>query len=293
MKNYYNFILEKYEQSLYHIVDFEKLFYILEKNKISSYKFSYISTTRDKNLNSYVGDNATSIFKLELDGKLLSQDYETKPFTYVSRTNISFDEEQEEQIQTHDIENAIKYIKKVILIKRRIEYLKDSGWFTTDGGNYKGKRKNIPELLKDVIGKLRKYNIELYVQENGSIEKDDKYIESILNHPIKTIYHGYAYYQRGYEEFYHDRLKINVNKDLCKPLDKRNTIIDELVVGYNYENLWLLKETTNKNIKDIEIEKDYKLYGFNFTYKLNDIIYEDNEYVHLKKAKLDELIIIK
>lgn len=291
MKDYYHFILEKYEQSLYHIVDFNKLFYILENNKISSYKFSYISTTRSKNLNGYVGDSPTSIFKLELDGKLLSQDYETKPFTYVSRTNVSFDEEQEEQIQTNDIENAFKYVKKVILIKRNLEYLKDTNWFTTDG-NYKGKSMNIPNLLKDIIEKLKKYNIELYVQENGNIKKDDEYIESIINNPIKIIYHGYAYYHKGQEKFYHDSFKINMFKDLWKPVDDKNPIINDLVVGYEYDDLWLLKEIDD-NIQKTEIEKNYKLFKFDFTYKLENIIDENEKYVHVKKVKLKNINIIK
>ena len=35
-------------QNLYHIVDIDKLYYILDNNEIKSYKFSNISTTRNK-----------------------------------------------------------------------------------------------------------------------------------------------------------------------------------------------------------------------------------------------------
>jgi hypothetical protein len=70
MLNYNNFKIireSKIDNKLYHIIDFEKLFYILNNNKIKSYKFSFISTTRNVNMVGYVGDSPTSIFKLELD----------------------------------------------------------------------------------------------------------------------------------------------------------------------------------------------------------------------------------
>ena len=54
MKNYLNFINEtKLYQNLYHIIDFEKLNFILDNNCIKNYNFQYISTTRDKMLNNY------------------------------------------------------------------------------------------------------------------------------------------------------------------------------------------------------------------------------------------------
>jgi hypothetical protein len=176
-------------------------------------------------------------------------------------------------------------------MKSRVENLKDSGWFTTDGGNFHGERKTLPELLKDIIELMKEKGFDqLYVQERGEIKKDDQYIQLILNHPIETIHHGYAYYLRGYKEVYHERLKANVMKDVVKPLYEKNPDIEELVVGWEYKNIWLLDEYDEN--KKIDLPDDFKLYVFDFTYNLEDIIKKENGYVLLKEAKLDYIDIL-
>jgi hypothetical protein len=83
LRNFYSFLNEyKNIGSLYHIIDIEKIFYILKHNKISSKYFSNISTTRDKMMGEYLGDSSTSVFKLELDGGALSNKYKMRPFSY-------------------------------------------------------------------------------------------------------------------------------------------------------------------------------------------------------------------
>lgn len=47
--------------NLYHIFDINKFIYILKYNKLSSYKFYNISTTRNKNLNFYLGEQEVNL----------------------------------------------------------------------------------------------------------------------------------------------------------------------------------------------------------------------------------------
>lgn len=275
IKNYGSFLLEgKNLGSLYHIVDMEKMSYILDTNSITSYHFSKISTTRDKMMNWYEGDKPTSIFKIELNGDLLSHKYKIKPFAFISKTNVRFDE-SEEQIQTNRINNVSKYINKIIIIKKRIEGLKNSGWFTTNGGYYKKERRNIPELLKEFIDRFKEYNYQVYVQDGSVIKKDDDYINSIINHKIEKIYHGYAYYLRGHKEVYDERFKTMVGKDVVIPLNKKNKQIDQLVIGYDYENLYL--NTSYDINKKTKLPKDFHLYVFDYEYDVNDSEEIDNQ----------------
>lgn len=286
IERYNNFLLERiYDGELYHVVDIEKLLYILNNNEIKSYKFPLISTTRNKFLNGYLGDSPISIFKLELNGKKLTSKYDSKPFTYVSNTNVRFDEEDEEQIQTNKIENVFDYIDKIILLKSRVDNLLDSGWFTTDGGNFGGKRMNLPTLLKYIIKLLKRKGFELYVQEGKEIKKDDKYIDSILNYSIKKINHGYAYYFRGSEEVYDEKWKLNIYREKIYPLDNRNKEIKDLVIGYDYDDLWLSKEY----LKPTDKKEDFDLYVFDFKYELEDIISETDKEVHVKTAYLSNI----
>jgi len=239
----------------------------------------------------YIGDKPNSIFKLELDGNKLSQKYKIKPFTYVSKTNIRFTEESEEQIKTNKIKNAISYIKKVIIISERINNLLDSGWFESDGGYFKSNRITLPELLKIIINKLNEKGLEVWVQKGHIIKKDDEYINFILNKDIKQVNHGYAYYLRGYVKG--EKHGMNVHLDKVLPVDNKNNELDNLVIGYDYDNLYLLKDKNNINIDKIEIPKDFKLYLFDFTYELNDVIEETDDNIYLRTSKLQNIEIIK
>lgn len=282
---YSDFLFENniYIDYLYHIVDFEKLFRILKTNTIESYKFSNISMTRNPFLIGYVGDSPVSLFKLEIDNKKLIEDYDTKEFVYVSQTNVTFEDEEEEQIQTHKIKNVDKYVTKLIIMKNRMNRLMDSGWFNTDGGWFNSKSgNNIPDLLQKIL-KLNKYPV--YVQDGRKIKKDDEYINSILNHPIEKIYHGYAIYKKE-EKRVEKYKKYKATINIFIPLDKRNNIIDDLVVGWNYNNLYLLKDVPDiKKLKNVTI--------FNFKYELKNIIDEDDKYLYVKEAYLGDLIFVK
>lgn len=289
IEKYNNFLLLEYKSigTLYHIVDFNKLFYILENNEIKSYHFNNISTTRDKMLNGYVGDTPTSVFKLELDGGKISNNYKIRPFVYTSRTNIKFYDEQEEQIATNRIKNAKKYINKVILIKSRVERLKNSRWFTSDGGNFKGKYITFPELLSKVVDKLKKHNIQLFVQHGSLIKKDDNYIKSLINYNIKKINHGYAYYARGNRKVFDKRFNLNTYKEIVKPIDDRNDEIEKLVIGRTYYNIWVYKN--KQEDINIKLPDGFKLYEFDLQYENEDIIKENNNEILIKKGYLRDI----
>jgi hypothetical protein len=282
LKNFNNYIFEsKNSGNLYHIVDYDKLSFILDNNIITSYNFSNISTTRNKMLNNYIGNNTLSVFKLELDGIKISHKYKIVPFRFKSLTDIYFDE-NEEQILTNKIDNALSYINKIILIKDKIEYLKKTDWFTTDGGYTKGSRNNFPYLLKILLEKIKNKNIDIYIQENNVIRKDDNYIDSILNYPITKINHAYTYYLKGSKKIKKDNYNIFIDDII--PLDNKNNKISELVVGYKYNNLWLCK---NKPIvPNYQKNINYKLCLFDFVYEDDQIIKEIDDFIYIKQAKL-------
>jgi len=186
---------------LYHLVDIDKLNFIIDTNTIKSYKFNNISLTRNILLNSYIGNNPTTIFKLIIDADKLSNSYKIKPFRYKSMNGMFFNE-YEEVVLTNNIIDAFKYIKKVVLIKSKVEMLKTnlydevSDWFTNIGG-YNG---NLPDLINKIQTKLKTlYNKDIYIQDKNKIIKDDKYLNSIINYKLKIIkikkfiaYRGYV-----------------------------------------------------------------------------------------------------
>ena len=180
------------QENLYHLVDNTKLNYIIDNDVIDTYTAGdgKISTTRNLMLNGYLGDNVTTLFKLVLDWNKLEEDYDSKPFVYRSQTGVSFDSEEEQQIQTRSIDNVWKYVKCVVLIKEKVEKLKNSpidneptDWFTTIGGN----GGNLPTIIKDFKKKLDDKGIPFYTQNGSVIEKDSIYIDSVINYQLKQI----------------------------------------------------------------------------------------------------------
>jgi hypothetical protein len=272
--------------NLYHIVDFEKLEFILKNNMLKSKSWGIISTTRDKQMWSYVGDNPLSVIKLELDGDKLSNNYKIRPTrfktTYVGvggETTPGYLDESEEEIKTNKIPNIGKYIKKIIISKFKIERLKDSSWFSSDGGNFKGERITISELFKRFIENC---DYPIYVQYKNKIYKDDEWINSIINHPIKQINHGYIKYKKTLQP--HPRDKY-AKTEVFEPLDDMNNNLKEVVVGYKYNDLYLFKKLSYDRSK--EFRDDIRL--FDFIYDNKDIIEETDEFIKVKTAKLDWL----
>lgn len=270
---------------VYHIVDINKLNYILDNNKISSYKFQYISTTRDPNLNWYVGDSPTSLFKLELDYQKLSKDYDIKPFVYTSLTGVSMPEEEEEQIKTNEIIDVDKYITKIIIMKHKMERMKDTGWFKSGGGFYNKGRQNIPNLLKEIVNKS-KYDI--WIQDGEKIYKDDEYINSLIDYNIEMDYYGYAIYtidKRDVEfEIGGKKQSFKRYVEYYTPADDRNEILttDNLVYGYEYPNLYLmLKKPDVNQLNENEIILQFEI-------KIDNIINVSKTEAHVKEAKLQE-----
>ena len=267
---------------IYHIIDMGKLEFILTNDYLKpKHFFGGISTTREKMINGYTGDSPVSIFKLELDSGKISNNYKIKPVSDTtteigyggSRKTVHFDE-REELIVTQKLDNISKFINKLIINKRRVDNLKDSGWFDSDGGNYKGNRMTIPEYFKKFIENCK---LPVYVQDGTQIKKDDKWIESIINYPIKQINHGYIFYNKEYRP--HPKFKRAI-KEYFVPLDKMNNELDDIVIGYDYKDLYLSKQTNKLNRGE---------YVFDFEYELDDIIEENNKYIRVSKAKLSHV----
>lgn len=271
-------------EELYHILDVDNLNYVLDNDKISSYKAGNgkISTTRDFKLNSYLGDNVTSIFKIVLDRKKLEKDYEIKSFVYRSKTGINFDEEQEEQIQTREIVNIWKYVKYILLIKSRVEKMKTdvygevSNWFNSIGG----RGGNIPTILKDIKKKIDSKNIPLYIQSGSEVVKDGKYIDSIINYPLETIPEKWFI---GYRARVEDKSKKFISSFATREIltDSSYKEISDFVVSrieididkYDlniFNDLKDVKKNINKFSKTIEVDEiEYIPYLIKIEYRKN------------------------
>lgn len=292
---YLKYFESKQVTTLYHIFDLENCDYILNTNSLSSYKFGNISTTREKMMNHYLGDKPISIFKLELDGEKLSNKYKIKPYAYPSteigtygeRTPIRL-EEFEEVILTNEIKNINQYVNKFIIIKSKVERLKTSGWFDNEGGYFNSDRINLPDFLKKKLPKIKELFGDIYIQDGTKIIKDDDWLDSILNYPIKQINHGYCLYWRGYKKNPHYKYGI---VDDVKPLDIKNKSMDKLVIGWDYDNLHLYKSNIFKNLPNAR--KKHNLYLFDFEYELEDVISETDETVYVKSGYLSHIEILK
>jgi hypothetical protein len=271
----------KHIGDLYHVLDYEKLKFVLQSNTIRSYKGGggRISTSRDKMFNSYLGDTPTSIFKLVLDGEKLSNHYKINPFRYFSRNGEGFDE-REEQIKTPIIQNARKYIKHVVLIKSRVESLMVYPWSGGKVSNYLttlGTRNGtLPDIIKDVKTRLEKEGIDLLVQDGSKIESNDKFVNFLINHPIKKIetkkvvmYRGRIPGGRKYS--YHDSIIDLSGKIIYKDIVIGNVEVslkNIVFLEIDGNNIERLKKDIKAKKFDGYIEK-FDPYVFDFTLEDN------------------------
>lgn len=262
MKYLKPFILEsKNLGELYHVLSYDKLLYVLENNKISSYKAgnSKISLTRNKMLNSYLGDGPQAIFKLVINGSKLSNNYKIRPFAYKSHSNMRFNE-YEEQVNTKEIDNVFSYIEKVVLIKSRVEGLMYLPWGENENElsdyftNIRRKENTLPFMIKNIISKLKKYGKDLYVQEGNVIKKDDKYINYLINYPLKEIETKKIILYRGRKKkkrrFSYDDILVDI---------KGEEVMSNLVVGGNLdvklENMEYLDYEPNMEISNLNFKQ--------------------------------------
>jgi len=240
---------------LYHVLDYSKLLFVLDNNMIKSYKAGggRISTSRSKMFNSYLGSSPQAIFKLVLDGDKLSSKFKIKPFRYFSKNGRGF-EEFEEQIATSVIKDVFKYVKSVVLIRENVESLMTNPWdddisdYLTSIGASNG---TLPEMIKIIKNRLDKLGINFLVQNKTVIEKDDKFIDFIINHPIKEVrtkkivmYRGKLSKERQFS--YDDSLVDLSGKVVTRDLVIGNSVID--INKFDY------KEINDDNIEDIKNE---------------------------------------
>ena len=253
---------------LYHILDYNKLLYVLENNKITSYKAGRgrISLTRNKMMNSYLGDGPQAMFKLVIDGDKLSNNYKIKPYRFFSMNGMGF-EEFEEQVQSKKIENAFKYIKSVVLIKKRTESLMRYPWMKKNqvsdyltsimGDN------NLPNMIGNIKNKLKEHNIDFLVQEDTVINTNDKYIDFIINHPIKKIETKQIVLYRGRlpkeRQFAYDDSVLDLNgKIISRDLVIGNLYLDLEKMSYieiNNGNKEKIKQKIKPKIFDSSDDK--------------------------------------
>lgn len=255
---------------LYHVLDYDKLLYVLKNNKITSYKAGdgNISLTRNKMLNSYLGDSPQSMFKLIIDGDKLSDKYRIKPFRFFSRNGQGF-EEYEERVSAREITNVFSYIKGVVIIKKRVERLMRYPWhkesevsdYLTTVGARNG---TLPEMIKKITEEVDYRGLELYVQEDNKISKNDEFINYIINYPIKVVKQKNIILYRGYIS---DEGRFGA-KDILVDIEGK-IVSDSMVIGHvldypleeietdevNKDNVKSLKDKYDDRIFDISSKK--------------------------------------
>lgn len=259
----------KHLKNVYHVLDIDKLNYVLKNNKISSYKFTGISTTRSRFMSGYTGDSPVSWFKLELDYVKLNKDYKNKKFVFRSVTNVSMPEEEEQLFETSEISPAFDYITKVILIKSRIERsmtsIRDNGpsdWIT----DAPVPKRKVPEIIKHFYQKLKERNMKFFVQEfDGRIVEDDAYIQKLMDIKLKhvDIYYAYAYRKNK-------RVNQYTQDVIYDPVKKVDHV---LIVGKEYPQ----KDFVTLANSVEELKTKYKDLQKEFSVKL-DLSKEDAKY---------------
>lgn len=166
MKTFKQFILESKQVGiLYHLLTLHGFEHVLKTKNLESKNYYKISTTRNKNLKSYLGSGGATLFKLELDGNKLSNKYKISPFQY-SLDGIPFNE-FEEIISTDKIKEIWKYTNKLIFHLdewEKIIYSEPKYWKT--------QIKKIKKLFSQVP-------ISIYIQKGTKIFKDDKKLKEL------------------------------------------------------------------------------------------------------------------
>jgi cytochrome b involved in lipid metabolism len=171
MKSYKRIFEAKQVGILYHIIDLEGMITLLKNKSLKGFNYTYISTTRSKSFNDYLGSRPSSYFKLELNGDKLSEKYKIEPNSYQSSTGISF-EEYEEVIKTSEIKNIFIYINKIIFLIDKFEsgrYSQKDVLLDDEGYNTFGKRFKLIDL-KNMINSIPKKLI--YVQKGSRVYQD-------------------------------------------------------------------------------------------------------------------------
>jgi len=176
--------------NLYHILGINSLLYIIKNNKLKGLNYPYISTTRNKMFNDYLGGEVWKLFKLELDGDKLSNKYKIEPYSFENLQGRKFSE-YEEVIKTKEIINIFSYVNKFIIIKDNIESINGLGDnfysiyddklpnYNNRYFNANGAKVNLSDIRK-LINKLPK-NI-LYIQDKTRVYQDFNYLKN--NHLI-------------------------------------------------------------------------------------------------------------
>ena len=218
----------------------------------------------------YLGDNSSSVFKLEIDGDKLSSKYRIRPYRYKTR-NAGYLDEYEEQVQTNKIINIFDYTNRIIIDKKRVLNLMNSfyglsDWFTSEGTRHG----TFPNVLKTIKEKLDRLGLELYVQDGSIIKKDDKWIDYIINFPIKKV-------EKRYFIILRKRIEIGKYRYQDSLVDfNNNIIIKDLVIGHNIE-------INPDRIKGIELKSFEESKKFKF-----DEDDEDSKHYFLEIRKLDD-----
>jgi len=271
IKNYESF--KNTTGSLWHILNFDKLKYIIENNHMTPYRGAdshAISFTTDSSMTGYLGDKYDYFFKLEFDKEKLSEDYEIVPFIFKSKTGIGFEHEKEERVILKDkshLTDVDKYITKLIVIKPKIDKLL-SNTHHRDGevSDY------LSDKMKPNIQTTFKWIMEnspypIYIQDGEKIYKDDNWLKEITELPVKKIHYMYDIVWRG--DVKTNLGKYNVMVDTF--ITKNNKTMDDVVIGRFYElEHELMDDEEIKNMKAEPFTKNGQVFiPYVFKYRLS------------------------
>jgi hypothetical protein len=251
MKNFQEFFESKNYANLYHLLDFSKLKFAFENNKLVPYIASNgnaISLTRDKMMNYYEGGSYTNIFKLEIDGNKLSNNHKIRPYNYKPKmtSGKSYEDylHEREELVKGTINNLDNYVTKLIINKSIIEKNKYSNGELTDFFTDAMKH-NIPYIVKYALDNSP---FPIYVQEGSKIYKDDEYLKSVANFNLKKVEFVYDVWYKGYLP--HEKIKFAIKDYLYDNKGKLHSdwVIGQIFPGDYVTNKKIIKNNYNEKI---------------------------------------------
>ena len=268
---------------IYHTMDDDKFRNMLLNDSIGDRN----SFSRNKDYDYVVGREKEFVYQIEVDGDKLSERYKISP----RNDGQGWVSDEFEEYVKDKIINIGKYIKSIIIIKKKWYYWKSAGYSKNTYNVWTGTR--IDEISDELTAYLKKYpSIKLKVKENygGSIkdvgEKELKWLRSMgISNPKEDLYldklvGAYKDKKRIITSLDHndivEYIKNNTDNFYTYNIDKYGDNTTEVVSLTQYLDQFADKEERTYN--------EYGIYGDSLTPFLTD---ELNNFVviELKKNK--------
>ena len=107
-------LIAKPQSYLYHLVNQDRMLYILNTNSLQPYNFAGgISCTRDPDMTGYTGSQGMVLFRLVLDQAKLARDFKIRPINFKSQTGVVFEEAEDFIVAPRGVSNLQSYLVEI------------------------------------------------------------------------------------------------------------------------------------------------------------------------------------